>query len=159
MFTQADWEEFYEAFDNGRATFIYSHLFPATNESDPKTMMPERDYWYEYTTDLDTQAPVQAKKVVLHVHYLGTLAEQDESRVALVNARWPNTAAHQFESHAMIQSEIMTTAKMFRVTAVKTAAKHKNDPTKWMAGGANQPPPWRWLDDSTREDGYVGATI
>jgi len=124
------------------------------NKDAPDTMMPERDYWYEYSTDPGTSAAVQMKRVVVHVHYLSTWAEQDESQVTQVNARWPSAAHYQFESHSKIQSGITTNVKMFLVTGVK-----KTKPTMWMAGGANQPPPWRWLDDPTREDGCVGATI
>jgi len=58
-FKQVDWDEFCGAFVGGRTTFLYSHLFPTSNEADPDTMLPERDYWYEYTTD----PPVVTKKV------------------------------------------------------------------------------------------------
>jgi len=44
-FQQEDWNEFCEAFDAKRATFIYSHLFPAPSKHDKHVMMPERDYW------------------------------------------------------------------------------------------------------------------
>ena len=102
---------------------------------------------------------METKLIVLHVHYLGTWAELDQTRVAQVNARWPNTANYQYEPHARIQCGIMPTQWMFIATAVKTNPKKKNDPTEWMGGGPNQPPPWRWREDPTRELDSARATI
>lgn len=153
-FTLQHWEEFYEAFQNKRATFVYSHLFPVA-VANGEAMMPERDYWYRYTTG----STAALKTVVLHVHYVGPWAELDESNIAQINARWPNHVDYQFEPHGSIQSGIMTTANMFRVTAIETNPRKKNDPAKWMAGGKNEPPPWRWLEDPTRLIGCQNETI
>lgn len=53
----------------------------------------------------------------------------------------------------------MHTHHMFRVTAVKTDPKHGNDPTKWMSGVGNSPPPWRWLEYPDRAQDCKDATI
>jgi hypothetical protein len=84
-FTLTDWNAFVAAPDK---TFIYTHLFPTTKEGTTTTMLPERDYWFEYTDPTDAAKKV---RVILHVHYLGTWAEADESRIAQINARCRGT--------------------------------------------------------------------
>lgn len=153
-FTLADWQAFVAAHNAGKTTFIYSHLFPTTNNS-PNTMMPERDYWFEYPKDDGS-----FERVVLHVHYLGTWAEQDETRIAQVNARFPSAGNHyQFVSHAKIQQGLDSTARMFRVTAYWTDPKRRYDPTKWMNGEDGAPRPWIWLSDPDRTKDLGGLNI
>lgn len=60
-FKQDDWKTFFAAFSANRATFLYSHLFPAGSDKD--SMMPERDYWFQYVSD-----PAAPEDSVKQVH-------------------------------------------------------------------------------------------
>jgi len=115
-------------------------------------MAPERDVWFK--CELIRGAP--PTMVILHVHYLGPWDELDESRIAQVNARFSSSVgAYQYESHPDIQTGIMPQG--YVVTAIKGYDKKNNDPTGWMGGGPNQPPPWVWRDDPDRSN--VGAIL
>ena len=144
-FTAEHWAELVAAFevsgggdDPSHWRLLYSHLFPVARE-DKTGWMPERDLWLEYKVP-----GVGTRRAILHLHFPGPWQELDESRLAQVNARFPNTAGYQYEAHGEVASGIMPTAKMFRITAAKTSPSQGKDPTKWMGGGPGQPPAWLW---------------
>src|SRR5690606_35363441 len=131
-FTQADWDAFVAAFRAGRATFVYSRLFPVESKGEPGRMHPERDFWFR----CEREGGAADELVVLHVHYLGSWAARDERLVAQVNARFTNAAAHyQFEGHGAILAGVMPTSHMFRVTACYSDPKPEGqtkDATRWL---------------------------
>lgn len=145
QFTEADWSAFADAVRCGRAEPVATHLFPVLRD-DRKGTIPERDFWFR--ADLAT-GPTW---VIVHVHYLGSWEELDETRVAQVNVRFPSdTGRYQFEAHPEIASGIMTTPFSFRATAqLPVNPTRKKDPTQWMGGRANEPPPWEWRHDPDR---------
>ena len=63
--------------------------------------------------------------------------------------RFPSAAGsrYQYESHGAIASGLSRTESALVVTACGLG---KKDPTAWMSGGPNKPPPWDWRDDPAR---------
>jgi len=150
-FSGDDWSAFVEAHREGRVEAVATHLFP-TKAPGSELRMPERDFWFRCK---DLVAGQPWTWVILHVHYLGAWEELDETGIAQVNARFANANVPMFyEAHPEIQCGILPTNYMFRVTARQTDPKKGKDPTKWMGGGPNQPPPWQWRSDPDR--GHVG---
>ena len=161
-FTLADWWALAAAFEQSARSFraMYTHLFPTGVDG-----MPERDIWFLYTPGVCNE-PVLA---IMHIHYLGSWEKCDPSQIAQVNIRFANDPPYFYESHPELQTGVMPTQFMFRVTSTETDASKSKDPTKWMGGrvnsavdgppeGTNQPPPWDWENDPERQD-YAPTNI
>ncbi len=68
--------------------------------------------------------------------------------------RFPSESGerYRFEAHGAIASGLAR-----RGWVATACGLGRKDPTQWMGGGPNAPPPWDWRADPAREDPAVAA--